>query len=301
MPDPVKYAIPLFIVLVLAELVYARLTNKVRYEVRDATTSLLMGYGSTLSGALLGAWVVSLYYEMSSWRLFTLSNAWWVWVLCFIADDIAYYWFHRTAHQIRWFWASHSIHHSSQHYNLTTALRQTWTGPLSLAFIFKIPLLLLGFPLEMILFCAGLNLIYQFWIHTEAIKRCPAWFEAVMNTPSHHRVHHATNPRYLDANYAGVFILWDKLFGTYVPECVDDPCRYGLVHNLLTFNPVRVAFHEWRSMTRDLRQARSLREGFGYVFGPPGWSAKGNGQTSAQIKAQWRAQGTVHAQKSDGL
>ncbi len=133
-------------------------------------------------------------------------------------DDLAYYVFHRSAHRVRWFWASHVIHHSSQHYNLSTALRQTWTGFLSIAFIFRLPLFLIGFPPAMVFFVAGLNLIYQFWIHTEAIDRMPRWFEAVMNTPSHHRVHHATNARYLDRNYAGVFIVWDRMFGTFEPE-----------------------------------------------------------------------------------
>src|SRR3546814_77230 len=133
------------------------------------------------------------------------------------------YVFHRAAHRVRWFWASHVIHHSSQHYNLSTALRQTWTGFFSLTFLFRLPLFLIGFPPAMVFFCAGLNLIYQFWIHTEAIGRMPRWFEAVMNTPSHHRVHHGVNPRYLDANYAGVFIIWDKMFGSFVPERDDDP------------------------------------------------------------------------------
>jgi sterol desaturase/sphingolipid hydroxylase (fatty acid hydroxylase superfamily) len=137
---------------------------------------------------------------------------------------------------VRWFWASHVIHHSSQHYNLSTALRQTWTGFFSAAFLFRLPLFLIGFPPAMVFFCAGINLIYQFWIHTEVIGRMPAWFEAVMNTPSHHRVHHAVNPRYLDRNYAGVFIVWDRMFGTYQRERDDDRPCYGIVRQLGSFN-----------------------------------------------------------------
>src|SRR5690606_32853211 len=126
------------------------------------------------------------------------------------------------AHRVRWFWAAHVNHHSSQHYNLSTALRQTWTGFIALSFVFRLPLAAIGFEPGMILACAGLNLVYQFWIHTEAIGRLPRWCEAVMNTPSHRRIHHATNARYLDRNYAGTFIVWDKVFGTFEPECDDE-------------------------------------------------------------------------------
>ena len=142
----------------------------------------------------------------------------------------------------------------------------------------------------MILFCGGISLIYQFWIHTEAIGRFPRWFEYVMNTPSHHRVHHATNPRYLDANYAGVLIIWDKIFNTFTPEVDADPPRYGIVSNLGTFNPLRIAFHEWVGIARDLRYAKSPREWIGYIFGPPGWSPDGSTRTAAELRAERSAQ-----------
>ena len=137
------------------------------------------------------------------------------------------------------------------------------------------PLLLIGFPPEMIFLQSGLNLLYQFWIHTEAIRRMPAWFEYLFNTPSHHRVHHASNPRYVDRNYAGMFMVWDRMFGTFAAERDDDPPKYGLIHNIDTYNPFRIAFHEWAAMFRDVRRARSLREFGGYVFGPPGWRPDG--------------------------
>jgi sterol desaturase/sphingolipid hydroxylase (fatty acid hydroxylase superfamily) len=135
----------------------------------------------------------------------------------------------------------------------------------------------------MILFCGGLNLIYQFWIHTEVIGRCPRWFEAVMNTPSHHRVHHATNPDYLDRNYAGVFIVWDRLFGSFTPERADVPIRYGIVRNLGSFNPFWAAVHEWASIARDLWTA-PWRAKPGYLFREPGWSHDGSRRTSAMIR-----------------
>ncbi len=133
----------------------------------------------------------------------------------------------------------------------------------------------------------GLNLVYQFWIHTEVINKMPKWFEAVWNTPSHHRVHHATNPRYLDSNYAGALIIWDKMFGTFIPEEESEPPRYGIVKNLGTFNPLKIAFHEWWGIIKDVASARSLREVGLYLFGPPGWSPDGSRKTSAMIKADW--------------
>ena len=214
---------------------------------------------------------------MSVWvyqfRLFDIGiefkSWWWAWILCFFLDDLAYYAFHRSAHRVRWFWASHVIHHSSQHYNLSTALRQTWTGFFSLTFLFRLPLFLIGFPPAMVFFCAGLNLIYQFWIHTEAIKRLPKWFEAVMNTPSHHRVHHGVNPRYLDANYAGVFIIWDKMFGSFVAERDDEPVRYGIVKQLGSFNILWAAVHEWVGIAKDVWAApwKHKLAGIGIGFG----------------------------------
>ena len=178
------------------------------------------------------------------------------------------------------------VHHSSQHYNLSTALRQTWTGKFSFSFIFGLPLAFIGFPPEMILFVGGINLVYQFWIHTELIDRMGP-IELLFNTPSHHRVHHATNARYLDANYAGTLIIWDKMFGTFVSEEESEKPRYGIVKNLGTFNPVMIAFHEWIGIARDLSSARSLREVGGYLFGPPGWSPDGSRMTSAMIKERW--------------
>src|SRR5262249_32778855 len=149
--------------------------------------------------------------------------------------------------------------------NLTTALRQTWTSVLGFTFVFWLPLLLIGFPPTMVFLFSGLSLIYQFWIHTELIDRLGP-LEWVMNTPSHHRVHHAVNPRYLDANYAGVLIVWDRLFGTFVPEDVAEKPRYGIISNLATFNPLRIALHEWAGIVKDLFAARKPGDVLGYVL-----------------------------------
>ena len=285
-PDVVQWAVPLFIAAILAELLWIHWSGRGgRYETRDAVTSLIMGAGNVASGILLGfvAWA----FFMALWAItpFDLGTGWWVILVCFVLDDLRYYWVHRFGHRIRWVWASHVNHHSSQHYNLTTALRQTWTGTFTFMMVVRAPLILMGFHPAMVLFVGGLNLIYQFWIHTEAIRRMPRWVEAVMNTPSHHRVHHGRNARYLDANYAGVFIVWDRLFGTFVPEDAAEKPDYGLVRNLGTFNPLRVAFHEWVALFSDLlRPGLTLRQRLMYAVGPPGWSHDGSRETSAQIK-----------------
>jgi sterol desaturase/sphingolipid hydroxylase (fatty acid hydroxylase superfamily) len=292
MPDfePVTYAIPLFVALVLAEMVWAWKRNPRAYEPRDTLTSLAFGLGSTVAGALVGGAFFALFIWVYQFRIFDFGPqwwaVWWAWPLCFVLDDLKYYWVHRFGHRVRWFWASHVNHHSSQHYNLSTALRQTWTGALTLGFAFALPLVLLGFHPVMIAICGGFNLIYQFWIHTEAIGRMPRWFEAVMNTPSHHRVHHATNPRYLDRNYAGVFIVWDKAFGTFEPESDEERIRYGIVRQLGTFNLIWSVFHEWVGIAQDMWRA-PWRHKLSYLLREPGWSHDGSRETSATIRARW--------------
>jgi sterol desaturase/sphingolipid hydroxylase (fatty acid hydroxylase superfamily) len=288
-PDIILYAVPAFVILIIIEMFVVKFTRKGRYEIRDSAASLSMGFGNRVFGIAFGGLAVAAYFAVYEFRLFNLGWTWPVMVACFFAEDLAYYWFHRIAHERRWFWASHIVHHSSQHYNLTTALRQTWTGTLGLGFIFWLPLVYIGFPPLMVLMFSSISLVYQFWIHTETIGRMGP-LEWVMNTPSHHRVHHAINAKYLDANYAGVLIIWDRLFGTFVAEDDSVPIRYGIITQLGTFNPFRVAFHEWIGIFRDVKSAKSLREVWGYVFGPPGWSPDGSRKTSASIKAAWKAQ-----------
>jgi sterol desaturase/sphingolipid hydroxylase (fatty acid hydroxylase superfamily) len=287
--DPTQLAVPAFVGLVLAEMIVARFRDRSRYCPKDTLTSLGLGLGSTIAGVLTGGLFLGIVLWVYQFRLFGIGYTWWAFVLAFILDDLAYYWVHRAGHRIRWAWAAHVIHHSSQHYNLSTALRQTWTGFFGLTFIIKLPLFLIGFPPAMVAFVGGLNLIYQFWIHTETIGRMPRWFEAVFNTPSHHRVHHATNPRYLDRNYAGVLIVWDKLFGTFAPELDEERPRYGIVRNLGSFNILWAAFHEWIGIARDVWTAPGVRNKLNYMFREPGWSHDGSRETSSSIRAAWRA------------
>jgi len=293
LPPIVQLAVPFFIGSILLEVTLAAVRGGARYETRDMITSLMMGVGNLVIGLLAGGAIytlLSFFHGFAPVQLGELSWGWapWLFVVCFVVDDLRYYWYHRLAHEIRWFWASHVNHHSSQHYNLSTALRQTWSYELTLGFVFRIPLVLIGFDPMMVLFVGGANLIYQFWIHTELIDKMPAWFEAVFNTPSHHRGHHAVNPRYLDANYAGTLIIWDRMFGTFVPELASDPPRYGLTTQLGTFHLLRVAFHELIALVRDATQpGLKPRERLGYIFGPPGWSHNGSRMTATQMKAEW--------------
>lgn len=294
MNDPVFFdvtllAVPFYLIAILIELVAVRiLRRKGEFETHDALTSLLMGTGNVVAGLLLGFVSVTALLWVWQFRFFDLGLHWWVFIVAFILDDLRYYWYHRIAHRVRWVWAEHVNHHSSQHYNLTTALRQSWTGQITGMFILQVPLVLLGFHPAVIAFVYGFNLIYQFWIHTEAIGKMWKPIELVFNTPSHHRVHHATNPRYLDANYAGTLIIWDRLFGTFVEELPEDMPRYGIVRNIGTFNPVRVAFHEWAGMVRDVfAPGLTLRQRLLYMAAPPGWSHDGSRKTSEDLKADY--------------
>lgn len=274
--DLIRAAIPVFLLSLLIEwAAYRHLSHDhdaphehYGYEVRDTLTSLSMGIGNVLINLLWKGVVVTLYaalYSLTPLRL--PETAWWVWALLFLADDYAYYWYHRVSHEVRLFWASHVVHHSSQHYNLSTALRQTWVPMTALPFWLILPLL--GFAPWMVLLAQAWNLLYQFFVHTERVGRLPAPIEYVLNTPSHHRAHHGSNDVYLDRNYGGILIVWDRLHRTFQPET--EPVRYGLVHNIHTHRPVQVAFHEFAALWRDVRAARSWRDRLHYLTRPPGW------------------------------
>lgn len=207
-----------------------------------------------------------------SHRVMTISlDHWWAWLLLFLGEEFCYYWYHRTSHRVRWFWATHAVHHSPNELNFANAYRLGWTGKLTGTPLFFAPLMFLGFEPAAVLGAVAVNLLYQFWLHADWIPKL-GWLEYVFNTPSHHRVHHSSNLEYLDANYGGVLIVFDRWFGTFVEERAEVPCRYGLVKPLQSSNPIYVAFHEWLNLAHDLRQARNPGECLRYVFGAPGWS-----------------------------
>jgi len=206
-------------------------------------------------------------------------------LLLFVGLEFCYYWYHRASHTVRWFWNTHSVHHSPNQFNLAAAYRLGWFGKLTGSTIFFTPLALMGFEPTTILAALFLNLLYQFWLHADWIPKL-GWFEYVLNTPSSHRVHHARNPEYLDANYGGVLIVFDRLFGTYVEERADLPCDYGLVTRVTTYNPVLINVQPWLGLVKDLAGARSFREVWGYLFAPPGWRPDGQGLTTAELRAR---------------
>lgn len=265
-PKIIIYAIPAFLLLLLAEAIAAAIMRRDLYQVKDTAASLTMGVGNVMVGLVTKTAIFFLFDFLYDFRIFDLGFAWWVWVLAFVADEFSYYWFHRTSHECRLFWASHVVHHSSQRYNLGTALRQTWTGSFY-GFIFWLWMPIVGFSPYVILTMQAVSLLYQFWIHTELVRSMGP-LEHVLNSPSHHRVHHASNPQYIDRNHGGTLIIWDRLFGTFESEA--EPCVYGLTRNINTYNPLRIAFHEWADMVRDVGSAHTWRERIQTVFGRPG-------------------------------
>jgi sterol desaturase/sphingolipid hydroxylase (fatty acid hydroxylase superfamily) len=278
--------VPIVIALATVEGLVAAILLKRRYDWR--------AYFASMADFLVREFIVyrllpfSLAMPVIGWawqhRLATIPlNGWVAFALLFVGQEFCYYWFHRCSHRIRWFWATHAVHHSPNELSLSAAYRFGWTGRASGTALFYTPLIWLGFPPQAVFATLSLNLLYQFWLHTTWTPKL-GWLEYVLNTPSHHRVHHASNPEYLDANYGGVLIVFDRLFGTLAVERDDTPCRYGLVKPLTSNNPVVIAFHEWLALARDVWQARTWGERLKFVFGPPGWRPDGTGLTTENLR-----------------
>ena len=281
-PAILYYAIPGFVILLSIEAWFSYRENKHLYETKDTWSSLAMGIGNVLTGFVTKAMIFGLFTLLYKWRIFTLDETtWWFWVLLFFADDFSYYWFHRTSHNVNWFWASHVVHHSSQHYNLAAALRQTWTGNATGSFLFWAWMPLVGFHPVWVLLMQQISLIYQFWIHTETVRQCPKWVEFIFNTPSHHRVHHGTDLKYLDKNHGGILIIWDRIFGSFQPE--EERPVYGLTRNINSFNPFVIAFATWAELFKKAYRAGSFRNAINYFVQPPGWSHDGSSKTVRQM------------------
>lgn len=286
------YALPFLLALAAIEIVLLWRQGR-RYEWRDAAVSLVdMVIRRFVLFALGGAILIKVGSWLYPYRLLDLplrstdGLAWANIATLLLGVEFLYYWFHRWSHEVRWFWATHAVHHSSNTMSLLTAERLGWTQNLSAATLTFLPLVLLGFKPEDVALVLSANLLYQFWLHTEVIGKL-GWFERVFNTPSHHRVHHASNARYLDANYGGVLIVFDRLFGTFIEEDEAEPVRFGLVKPLTTFNPIKIALHEWLQIARDVRDNwRRPRLLLAYVLGPPGYSHDGSRKTSKQLKAE---------------
>lgn len=273
--DVVILSIPVFFVLILVELIYdavqRRKTNKGSYRLNDAFTNISCGIIDQATGVFAKVFTIGVYalvYELlvnvTPW---TMPSHWATWVLCFVVVDLAYYWSHRLSHEINLFWTGHVVHHQSEDYNLSVALRQGAFQKVLMLWVY-LPLAAIGFPPEWFVISIGLNLLYQFWIHTEYVEKM-GWLEYILNTPSHHRVHHGRNPKYIDKNHAGVFIIWDRMFGTFKEE--EERPTYGITRPLNTFNPVMAHVQPFTDLWRDVRTIPSWSDRIRYIFAPPGW------------------------------
>jgi len=266
----VEVAVPFFILAMLLEFLYGWWRKKQTYRLNDTINSLSLGVLSRVvdllrlgfAGIVFGA--VAGLFGITVWSM----ESWWQWVVVFVAYDFCYYWKHRMGHEWRIFWASHVAHHQSEEFNLSTALRQTGTD--YLGFVFYIPLYFLGMPAEAVVTVGSLNLIYQFWVHTEHVPSLGP-VEWVFVTPSNHRVHHARNPEYLDKNYGGVFILWDRIFGTFCAEKKESRCVYGITTGLHSWNPLWANLHVWADTGKLAWKTKRLRDKCLIWFKAPGW------------------------------
>ena len=264
---PTVIAIPFFALLIAAE-TYLSLRKEETYDSRDVWTNIWLGFGSVGFGAIF-VFIQVFFYDYIYRNLAPFQmpmNTVWAWTILLLADDFVYYWFHRVSHEVRFFWNFHVVHHSSNQYNLSVAVRQSWFSGVA-HWIFYIVPAFLGFPLEAFVLMHGLNLIYQFWIHTKTVKKLPAFAEFVLNTPSHHRVHHGVNEQYLDKNYGGILIVWDRIFGTFIEE-TETP-RYGILKPLTSYNWLWINSHGWTEMFEEIRRRKTFSGKLRCVFGSP--------------------------------
>ncbi len=280
-------ALPVFLGAIAIEFYWDKYKELGLYKTKDFWTSigmlLITGVVEFLPKVLA---FIAFYFlhEISPLRD-VIGRQWWAWVFLFFMDDLSYYWFHRMNHEVRLFWAGHVSHHSSQFMNFGTALRQG-AGERVHKYFFWLWIPLLGFDPLMMFVMISINLIFQFWVHTDLVDKLPRPIEFIFNTPSHHRVHHASNHRYLDRNHAGVLILWDRLFGTFAPEVDHEPVVYGLTSNISSHNPFYVATHEYGAIWQDVKRASSWSDKIKYIFNAPGWSHDGPDLRAKYLRKQ---------------
>jgi len=282
--DPLLYAAPFFAMLIIMEALINYFEHRHLYKTKDTLANLWMIAGATVIGFGVKVGYYFLFKFLHQFAPVNLGYAWWVWLLCLFADDFNFYWHHRLSHEVRILWAAHVNHHSSQLLNFSTALRQSWTEQFY-KFIFWLWMPLVGFEPMMLMTMVSLNLIYQFWPHTQLVGRLGA-LEWIFNTPSHHRVHHASNYKYLDRNHAGIFIIWDRMFGTFQKEDERVKPVYGITNNIRTYNPLEIATHEFKDLWHDVQRAPDFVTKLKYIFYPPGWSHDGEDRRAKVLRAR---------------
>ena len=267
-PQIVALSIPGFFLLIGVEVLINYLQEKDYYKLNDALTSISCGIGSELFGIFSKTALFFGYlYIYENLKIYDMPDTIWSWVILFFGVDFFYYWFHRKSHEVNFIWAAHIVHHQSEEYNLSTALRQAWFQS-SFSWVFYLPLAFVGFSPYAFLVVKGINLVYQFWIHTKLIGKM-GFLELFMNTPSHHRVHHGKNPKYLDKNYAAVFIIWDRMFGTYMKE--EEEPVFGITNTYKSWNPVWTNFHYWGELWEISKNSTRLVDKIKVFLKPPGW------------------------------
>lgn len=280
----IALAIPVFFLLIGVELLVAKLGNTKLYRFNDAITNISCGIGQQVFFVFIKTIIaVGYIWLYNNHRFLELSSGdWWVWVICFFGVDFFYYWFHRYAHEISILWGGHIVHHQSEEYNLSVALRQG-AFQTTTSWIFYLPLAVIGFDPITFVVVNQFQTLYQFWIHTRAINRMPRWFEYVFNTPSHHRVHHGINPQYIDKNHAGTLIIWDKMFGTFERE--DEEVVYGVTKPLASWNPIWANFDYLKDIFGLAFKCRSIGDVFRVFFKGPGWRPDylGGPQTPGEV------------------
>jgi len=264
----IALSVPIFFILIGIELAYTFYKKLKYYRLNDSIANLSQGIGSQLVGLFMKSVLfVGYMYIFEHWRLFEIPNTIWTWIILFIGVDFFYYWFHRMSHQVNALWAAHIVHHQSEEYNLTVALRQSWfQGWFS--WVFYLPLALIGFDPIMFLTLSSFNTLYQFWIHTRTIKSM-GFLEYILNTPSHHRVHHGSNPKYIDKNHAGTLIIWDMMFGTFQKE--EEEVYYGITKPLASWNPVWANLHYWKDLVETAKKSDTIGDKIKVFIKPPGW------------------------------
>lgn len=295
--NPLVYGTPVFVILILLELAYSKSHEKTKeiYHWKDMFSSAAMGLGAVIIAPLISIvssiTVFTLVYNIFNPEIDgvrtnimgyeSFGYAWFVWIICQFLDDFSYYWFHRCNHTVRFFWAAHIVHHSSEKYNLGTGIRNGWFT-LMYKPLFYMWLPAIGFAPEMVVICLGIEALWQFQLHSQFIPKL-GFLEKFLNTHTQHQVHHSQNLEYLDKNHGGYLNIFDKIFGTHAEMKDDVEVKYGVVHPPNSYNPLVIVSHEYKDIWNDVRKAKSLKEVFMYIFGPPGWSPDGSTLTVRQI------------------
>ncbi|MDH5381856.1 MAG: sterol desaturase family protein [Cyclobacteriaceae bacterium] len=295
--NPMVYAVPCFVAFILMEIVHWKKRGpNDTYNLKDLKASSIIALGTAILGPLAKityiTWLFVTVYEvfnpmvngvrMNIFGYQSFGYEWYFWVLCQLGDDITFYWFHRLSHTIRFFWAAHIPHHSSEYFNYGTGIRISWFTLVNKPF-FYIWLMAIGFHVEMVIICLAIETIYQFQLHTKLVPKLGV-LEKILVTHTQHQVHHGKNIEYLDKNHGGILSIWDRLFGSFREYDEKIKIEYGILNKELSFNPIQIITHEYQSIWEDVKSSKNLTEAFKYVFGPPGWSPDGSRKTARELQ-----------------